>query len=218
MLGLGNGGEQQRLLELKWSNWIVCWSKCWKIKSQLSLSITCINYCTFRASRIDWSLLSSSFLQLAPRPLWRLPPPASVASSPPSSRPQAVAPRPLWRLPPPASVAPSPPSFRPQAVAPRPLWRLPPPAFVASSPSYVVPVVPFVLEPGWLGYAWIFLRVMCFFVNFLTLTELTRFLCVFLQVEIEPSGLTNFDEVFFLFNFWLRFIWRDIFASLQLNY
>ena len=46
---------------------------------------------------------------MAPSPLWRLPPPASVASSPPSSRPQAVAPRPLWRLPPPASVA-SPPS------------------------------------------------------------------------------------------------------------
>ena len=70
---------------------------------------------------------------VAPRPLWRLPPPAFVASSsPPSSRPQAVAPRPLWRLPPPASVASSPPSSRPQAVAPRPLWRLPPPAFFAS--------------------------------------------------------------------------------------
>ena len=72
---------------------------------------------------------------VAPRPLWRLPPPASVASSPPSSRPQAVAPRPLWRLPPPASVASSPPTSRPQAVAPRPLWRLPPPASVASSPN-----------------------------------------------------------------------------------
>ena len=58
---------------------------------------------------------------------WRLPPPAFVTSSPPSSRPQAVAPRPLWRLPPPASVTSSPPSSRPQAVAPRPLWRLPPP-------------------------------------------------------------------------------------------
>ena len=67
----------------------------------------------------------------------RLPPPALVASSPPSSRPRAVAPRPLWRLPPPALVASSPPSSRPQAVAPRPLWRLPPPALalVASSPS-----------------------------------------------------------------------------------
>ena len=55
--------------------------------------------------------------------LWRLPPPAFVASSPPSSRPQAVAPRPLWRLPPPAYVASSPPSSRPQAVTPRPRPR-----------------------------------------------------------------------------------------------
>ena len=39
---------------------------------------------------------------------------ASVASSPPSSRPQAVAPRPLWRLPPPAFVASSPQSSRPR--------------------------------------------------------------------------------------------------------
>ena len=64
---------------------------------------------------------------VAPRPrtLKRLPQPC----------PQAVAPRPLWRLPPPALVASSPPSSRPQAVAPRPLWRLPPPAFVASPPS-----------------------------------------------------------------------------------
>ena len=43
---------------------------------------------------------------------------------------QAVAPRLQWRLPPPAYVAPSPPSSWPQAVAPRPLWRLPPPASV----------------------------------------------------------------------------------------
>ena len=105
----------------------------------------------------------------------------------------------------PASVASSlPHSSRPQTVAPRPLRRLPPPAFVASSPSYVVPVVPFVLEPGWLGYAWIFLRVMCFFVNFLTLTELTRFFCVFSESEIEPSCLTNFFcfHGFHLFFFW----------------
>ena len=37
------------------------------------------------------------------------------ALSPPSSRPQAVAPRPLWRLPPPAFVA-SLQSSRPQAL------------------------------------------------------------------------------------------------------
>ena len=74
---------------------------------------------------IDWQIqITSSLIGGCPfRPL-----------SPPSSRPQAVAPRPLWRLPPPAFVASSPPSSRPQAVAPRPLWRLPPPAFVASSP------------------------------------------------------------------------------------
>ena len=47
-----------------------------------------------------------------------------VASTP-SSRPQAVAPRPLWRLPPPAFVASSPSSSRLQAVAPVPCGGCP---------------------------------------------------------------------------------------------
>merc|ERR1711884_786670 len=113
-------------------------------------------------------LHSSRPQAVAPRPLWRLPPPASVASSPPfftapgsgSPSPVEVAHAGLCRvvasvlhgprqwLPVPCGGCPRRPlsrrrlhSSRPQTVAPRPLWRLPPSASVASSP-------PFFLAPG----------------------------------------------------------------------
>merc|ERR1711884_554197 len=99
------------------------------------------------------------------RPLWRLPPPASVASPLVFSAPGSGSPSPVevapaglcpvascflgprqW-LPVPCGGCPRQPlsrrlhSSRPQAVAPRPLWRVPPPASVASSP-------PFFTAPG----------------------------------------------------------------------
>merc|ERR1711884_241256 len=108
-------------------------------------------------------LLSSRPQAVAPRPLWRLPPPASVASSlvftapgSGSPSPMEVAPAGLCRvvsclhgprqwLPVPCGGCPRRPlsrrllSSQPQAVAPRPLWRLPPPASVASPLVFTAP-------------------------------------------------------------------------------
>ena len=118
-------------------------------------------------------------LAVAPRPLWRLPPPAFVASplvftAPGSGSPSPVevAPAGLCRVVASVFSAPGSGSPSPVEVAPAGLRRVV--ASVFSAPGSDSPASGSFFRPGWLRYSWIW-RLRVFSLQLLTSIHLTRY-------------------------------------------